>query len=503
MVSIFLVVSPMLLLATWIVPICTASCPVVDCDFVGSGFLPDQLPTVVQPMNNLQAWSVPCPRARCSSVDGIVACTSLPSPPPVDLPSHPGVSTTPASRLVAAINGSTGDQLWISTHLSADATPLIGQSGPIVLSNGYQLLGLTLAGDLVGPLIPILPPLGPVWSTTVTTNDVFILASTHRDTAAYLTNGVPHASIWFNATEAGTPGTFVVVAQPRVVETRVYLLTRFLAANTSALPSVPPSTACRLYALDVNREIVQRLQVAWFWSFSCNTSVESFPLAVARQYSGTGAATRILFPGLLRLDLLRRGTSSAGLTPTLYSLDDLGSSARLASTTAGDLGSGVASVGLIPSQFDIVWLTCQDDPFILRNVNTSTGQLVVALDVRVHIQADAVLAPGKAPFRTASFVAGARLPRTTGEHGLLISVVLASPQSSLALAAVTYVTSPSWKFTTIWTLISDACSPTVDGPCVGATSTTITLQTSPGNGSDSKETVLVWPLANQIAGWVL
>jgi hypothetical protein len=58
-----------------------------------------------------------------------------------------------------------------------------------------------------------------------------------------------------------------VVSQPATVVSRTYFLTRFIPDAT-----LLPAPFCRLYAIDVNRKIVDRLRIAWYRSHAADIS---------------------------------------------------------------------------------------------------------------------------------------------------------------------------------------------------------------------------------------
>jgi hypothetical protein len=108
-----------------------------------------------------------------------------------------------------------GTCLWRNNLVSSNDFPLIGISDIVLHSDDGSLLsGYTLTGGLVGSPIRIYPALGVGPSIAFTANGVFLMASKlSGDVAAYLTDGIPHASIWLNGTPFVCGSGWVVIVR--------------------------------------------------------------------------------------------------------------------------------------------------------------------------------------------------------------------------------------------------------------------------------------------------
>lgn len=217
------------------------------------------------------------PLSSCTSWNGMLVCTtqnatiSKQQPGVYAIRLGSGVGAGPAPRVA-----------WASKQVvGTDALPLLDLAGDSFSVDGLALFGANADGVPLGLPVVITPFIGPVHSMTGTTNNVMLIPSKHKNIAAYLTNGVPHASIWLNDTIQGQQGTFTALHTPVVFSTRAIFMTQFhAAASTPSQPLPPPQTtgrssnrtSCRLYALDVKRSIAGRLSVPWFVDTACPAS---------------------------------------------------------------------------------------------------------------------------------------------------------------------------------------------------------------------------------------
>ena len=88
-------------------------------------------------------------------------------------------------------------------------------------------MGYNAQGDPYGPPVLISQANSTGFSLAVTDNEVVIICLRGRAIVeAYLTNGVPHASIELQAVEHGRAGLFVPISAPVIyrVIIRLYLL---------------------------------------------------------------------------------------------------------------------------------------------------------------------------------------------------------------------------------------------------------------------------------------
>lgn len=242
----------------------------------------------------------------------LAVCTSLRMGGPLGLALETGGG--PAAVLVATYGWAA-----VANHSTlvggTGALPLCSLEAAAVVSDGFNLAEVDAAGHSMG-VIPVLPPLaGGVFSPAPSTNGLLVLASRRGSLASYLTNGVPHASIWLNTTGGGGGGggTYVARAAPVVVEDRVFVLAGLqrmvgrVEAEVDAAAAAAGDTPHRLFAVDLHRTLDNRMTVAW------NASLT---LALAN-LTQLPTPPMLYFAGQLCL-LLRRAASAAGSTLTCY-----------------------------------------------------------------------------------------------------------------------------------------------------------------------------------------
>lgn len=149
------------------------------------------------------------------------------------------------------------------------ALPLLDIAGSSVTTDGSHLVGRNARGQPLGPDIAIVPALGPTWSTAATHNNVLVLATrVGGSLAAYLTNGIPHASFVLNGTApgGGGPGFYTALGPPLVENNRLYIATAFRLPNGQPPPG---AASCRVYAIDVARTLNHRLRIGWWTPVPC------------------------------------------------------------------------------------------------------------------------------------------------------------------------------------------------------------------------------------------
>jgi hypothetical protein len=147
--------------------------------------------------------------------------------------------------------------------------------GNSVLCNGLLLASVDQDGNLRSRPISVVPNVDVIQSPVVTANDVIMFSSLSGTVFGYLTNGVPHASIWLNDTVDGQPGSFLPITAPigSDEDSLVFVLTRF--TPSSGGESSSGGGLCRLYAIAVMRTIDQRLLVLWHFDYNCTSTSTS------------------------------------------------------------------------------------------------------------------------------------------------------------------------------------------------------------------------------------
>ncbi|EDQ86014.1 uncharacterized protein MONBRDRAFT_28653 [Monosiga brevicollis MX1] len=205
-------------------------------------------------------WVVPYPEGHCVvNSGGVLVCTSSRGGPGWDNRSVPGLVAFDPE----------GHPLWNSTDIfNTSALPIADLNGNVFASDGFNLVALASTGQPLGPPALISPNMGNLHSLAATHNNVFVLPSTDRDVATYLTNGVPLGSMWLNATVDGCHGTYTATQSALVSGFRAVFPTQFRPDNASCTVA---QADCRLFAIDIYRRLVGKMIQAWNVSIPCGS----------------------------------------------------------------------------------------------------------------------------------------------------------------------------------------------------------------------------------------
>eukprot|EP00045_Choanoeca_perplexa_P002441 m.24517 g.24517 ORF g.24517 m.24517 type:complete len:438 (-) comp11522_c0_seq1:88-1401(-) len=202
---------------------------------------------------------VPQPELQCvANVNDFIVCTSGRGGPAWNKLAIPGLT---------AYSIDDGSMIWNSSEIfNTSGFAFSDLDGNTFASDGFIFIAVSTTGGLLGPPVIIAPVMGDLHSLAATHNQVFVLPSTNSDVATYLSNGVPLGALWLNATIDGVYGTYVSSAPVVVSQDRFYMAAQFQAEKSSS--ATPP---CRLYAVDVHRELVGKMIIAWYANYSCPT----------------------------------------------------------------------------------------------------------------------------------------------------------------------------------------------------------------------------------------
>merc|ERR1711907_46903 len=199
-------------------------------------------------------------RLLCTSAESILVCAT----------DRGDAAATGVPGLIA-VNGSNGKQLWERSGISDTMSYMVRSvDGGTIATDGATLVGYTGLGDPYGPPVSVYGN-STSFSLAVTDNDVVIICFRHSERiAAYLTNAVPHASLALEGVVDGQEGVYIPDSNPVVglaqdgSHTRVYFTARFHTAGE-------PSATCALFGMDVYRTLDNRLDLAWNFTYSCDT----------------------------------------------------------------------------------------------------------------------------------------------------------------------------------------------------------------------------------------
>ena len=198
-------------------------------------------------------------------------------------------SPTESTNGIFSIDAASGKTVWDSRNISSSsAHPLLDVAdGSLALtSDGSTFAGFTFDGESLGEPVAVSADRNGSFALTSTDNGVVMIIERSGLVSGYLTNGVVHASLHLKGTDSqGRPGRFVPIGTPVVTEegpanssgrNRVILLTAFQSSVKSKIFATNATNdvqnTCRVYALDVQRTIDKRIEVAWQYEFNCAAS---------------------------------------------------------------------------------------------------------------------------------------------------------------------------------------------------------------------------------------
>ncbi|ESO96916.1 hypothetical protein LOTGIDRAFT_231717 [Lottia gigantea] len=168
----------------------------------------------------------------------------------------------PTSNGYVSLDPTNGKELWRTKNLLRPTLPILDIYGDVIGCDGPSLVKIDSDGRLE-PIIHLDLPLDSIYSLNLMTeSNALVIVSRSGMVVAYLTNGVPLASLQLNGTSDGQKGTFHPIASPVISGQRVYVLTEFSPASTNGRKKNLKDI--RLYALDITDSITDRIHAAWF-----------------------------------------------------------------------------------------------------------------------------------------------------------------------------------------------------------------------------------------------
>lgn len=153
---------------------------------------------------------------------------------------------------------------WRDDDLHFPTLPLLDNYGDVTGSDGFNLVYY----DADGKQYPTIPCKGlfPPFNMALVGNSFLLLVSESGLIAVTQTNGVPVGTLTLNATFGDVNGTYIPIAQPVVNDERFYVMTEFVPLNDHSIHA-DNSKNRRLYAIDVQHSITDRITISWHMDF--------------------------------------------------------------------------------------------------------------------------------------------------------------------------------------------------------------------------------------------
>jgi len=161
------------------------------------------------------------------------------------------------------LNLENGTLYWRDKLLHFPTLPLLDNYGDVTGSDGHRLVHY----DADGKTYPIIKCYGldPMFSMQLVGTTFLLLVGEQGGLVVRLTNAIPVAVIFLNATIQNTNGTFLPISQPVVNGQRFYVLTEFVPEDEMYDASL--LNLQRLYAIDVHDRSADIMTIAWFYNF--------------------------------------------------------------------------------------------------------------------------------------------------------------------------------------------------------------------------------------------
>jgi PQQ-like domain len=282
----------------------------------------------------------------------------------------------------------TGAQVWSSYLLGSSAyasAPMVDPSGGVIAADNSKLVRFSPTGQV---LWQTNTPGGLPISPTITDNGAIVLATSGGPVSAYdPSTGALLAKLTLSGTVTSngtvTNGYYDTVNTPAVNGNRIYISTQF---HTTATNKILPFG--RLYALDFTRNSdgTGTFSVAWSWDFEAPSG---------------GSPTVVLNNGIPTVYFDGSGTTAGSTTvsPQLFALQDLGSSANLLWKYGLAVDPQAAAT---PDPRGGIWTFATFTPTLVR-LDQNTGAVLQTINVDnlvnqpgVHLPSSAMTITGNA-----------------------------------------------------------------------------------------------------------
>ena len=158
------------------------------------------------------------------------------------------------------LDGGNGTISWHDKVLRFPTLPLMDNYGDVTGTDGISLVHY----DQNGKLYPVISMKGtrPLYSLSIVSTHFMLIISENGGLFVRELNAIPDAAIFLNDTINGINGAFIAVSQPVVNDSRFYIMTEFVPADSSKTVH-----AQRVYAIDIHNRMADIMTVAWYYQF--------------------------------------------------------------------------------------------------------------------------------------------------------------------------------------------------------------------------------------------
>ncbi|XP_067656856.1 uncharacterized protein [Haliotis asinina] len=205
----------------------------------------------------------------------------------------------PSQYGYVGIDADNGRVLWRDSTLINPSLPVMDISGDIIGSDGRYLTKVDGNGTVEKPVIPLDPSMTPVYSIVFGEGNILFIVSQTGELVAYLSNGIPLASLVLRGNVERYNGTFHPIAQPIMKGSRAYILTQFQPdPQDAAIPQEKLGILAlqRVYAIDIQDRMVKPIDIVWYINLELEVKVnfrESVKSKKSPQYEPEQTSTDI------------------------------------------------------------------------------------------------------------------------------------------------------------------------------------------------------------------
>ncbi|XP_061170311.1 uncharacterized protein LOC133179616 [Saccostrea echinata] len=162
-----------------------------------------------------------------------------------------------------SLDVATGNLMWRDGILRFPVLPVMDVYGDVIGSDGHSLV-LYMDDGTLKPVIRMSDWVYPIFSLSITEDDIFMFVSKNGYVISYFPDGVCHASIPLPGELERVNGTFHPISTPVISGRRAYVLTQFIPEGSKEPGNLGMR---RLYAIDVIPRMVDRLHISWVINF--------------------------------------------------------------------------------------------------------------------------------------------------------------------------------------------------------------------------------------------
>eukprot|EP00041_Stephanoeca_diplocostata_P030982 m.951106 g.951106 ORF g.951106 m.951106 type:complete len:525 (-) comp23862_c0_seq3:4215-5789(-) len=197
---------------------------------------------------------------------------------------------------IVSYTAADGQQFFASNQLpSAMVYPLVSDTVILVLGTD-AMSGLAIDGSPVGQIIPV--NLHGVYPPSITANGVFMFVFPRGEIAGYLTNGIPHASMYVK----GKPVSAGAVGGPDM--NTIFFISQLQNSHISGKDALAGGfnsreltlDSCIVYAIGVYRRMDQRFGMEWNTSIPCPVPVRSMERTASDNHTSANSLVPVAVP---------------------------------------------------------------------------------------------------------------------------------------------------------------------------------------------------------------